>query len=599
MSWWWRTKPRSIIKTVLWFKEFGKLEGQNWNEEDPSRVSVFNNQKIHPVRREYIYNAHGDEDALIKNLTISTYLSGKKDSRETESNGRNDKITFEFFGFGYIDKNGIIKITKVGRRIINNSFDSEDYLKQLLKLEFPNVVSRSSDFHEGEYVFPFELFCRAIDKFGYLNRSEIVLLFGCKSQSGYEEAFKGIQKFRDKYEKLPNKNRTSDVKALTQQVFIDTHGSIPNQINSYYDYAEAFCRCLVYTGMFKTSGRSLATKLRVPEYEKTNFSLILNNYSFCHRSFSDMDSYMEYYGDTENVALPWDNVAARKILLEEKKNHLEALKTDLNFATNFKGEKDVSVVLQDAIDYANDLIGKSDVSLSELKDAEKAIVGLITTAREHEFINSISKTDNARKEILEKYDEIINDNEDLAALWLEVNTWKSLIAIKGEKVVKRNFEIEEDLTPKSFAPGIGNTPDMEMYLDDCIIIPEVSLMTGVRQWEHEASSVIDHVLSFIKDYNNFKVRGLFLSSSINIRTRWQFFVLNKASWVEMPVPVIPLTIEQYKNIIEVFYSKDLDVKEFVSLLERIHKLAIKSKNYENWFIDTNNLINNWTESQTE
>ena len=87
----------------------------------------------------------------------------------------------------------------------------------------------------------------------------------------------------------------------------------------------------------------------------------------------------------------------------------------------------------------------------------------------------------------------------MSALWLEVNTWKSLIAISGEQVVKRNFKIEDDLTPKSFAPGVGNTPDMELYKNGYIIVPEVSLMTGVRQWEHEASSVIDHVLSFMNE----------------------------------------------------------------------------------------------------
>ena len=31
MSWGWRTKPRSIIKTVQWFKSFAKLENKNWN----------------------------------------------------------------------------------------------------------------------------------------------------------------------------------------------------------------------------------------------------------------------------------------------------------------------------------------------------------------------------------------------------------------------------------------------------------------------------------------------------------------------------------------------------------------------------------------
>ena len=168
MSWWWRTKPRSIVKTIQWFKEFGKLEGKNWDEEDQERISAFDGSKIHPVRREYIYNAHGDEDQFIKALTASIYFSGRKDTRETESNGRNDKITFEFFGFGFINDDGIINITKVGRKILNGSFDSEDYLKQLLKLEFPNIVSPSKDFSQGEYIFPFELFCHAIKEFEYL-----------------------------------------------------------------------------------------------------------------------------------------------------------------------------------------------------------------------------------------------------------------------------------------------------------------------------------------------------------------------------------------------------------------------------------------------
>ena len=41
---------------------------------------------------------------------------------------------------------------------------------------------------------------------------------------------------------------------------------------------------------------------------------------------------------------------------------------------------------------------------------------------------------------------------------------------------------------------------MELYHDKYIIVPEVSLMTGVLQWEHEASSVIDHVLNIIKKF---------------------------------------------------------------------------------------------------
>lgn len=204
----------------------------------------------------------------------------------------------------------------------------------------------------------------------------------------------------------------------------------------------------------------------------------------------------------------------------------------------------------------------------------------------------MSKTKEERENILSKFQDILA-NEDMSALWLEVNTWKSLIAINGSHSVKRNFKIEDDLTPKSFAPGVENTPDMELYKDDVMIIPEVSLMTGVRQWEHEASSVIDHVLSFIKEYKEKQVIGLFLFSKINVRTLWQFFILNKESWMGAPVPVVPLTIEQYMEVISHLYDASGNMDDFIRLLKRIAESAVVCKNYQLWEENIRCCIKEW------
>ena len=174
-----------------------------------------------------------------------------------------------------------------------------------------------------------------------------------------------------------------------------------------------------------------------------------------------------------------------------------------------------------------------------------------------------------------------------------MNTWKSLLAIAGKKTVKRNFNIEEDLTPKSFAPGIGNTPDMEMYTANYIVIPEVSLMTGVQQWEHEASSVIDHVLSFINENEDKTVLGLFISTSINIRTKWQFFILNRESWVGKSVPVVPFTIKQYKEVLECFYNYNRNIDEFTDIINSIHAIALESRDFDEWFKKTESFVSNW------
>ena len=212
MSWWWRTKPRSIIRTVQWFNYFGKLEGKNWNLEDRNQVSSFDLSKIHPIRREYIFSAHSEEDSNIGRLTLNKYLSGKYDTRETESNGRNDKITYEFFGFGYVDSKGLIKVTDVGNKIINGNFDGEDYLKQLLKLQFPNPISRGNNFENDEFIYPMQLILKSFERFESLNRSELVLLFGCNSIKKTNNVLEGIARFKKEYELLNNKNDTSKVK---------------------------------------------------------------------------------------------------------------------------------------------------------------------------------------------------------------------------------------------------------------------------------------------------------------------------------------------------------------------------------------------------
>src|SRR5699024_9127101 len=89
---------------------------------------------------------------------------------------------------------------------------------------------------------------------------------------------------------------------------------------------------------------------------------------------------------------------------------------------------------------------------NDLKLLEQNLIQDITGLNEQVFIKYTSKNEKTRKEILEKFEDIITGNEDMAALWLECNTWKSLVAIDREKEVKRNITIEEDLSPRFFAP---------------------------------------------------------------------------------------------------------------------------------------------------
>ena len=134
---------------------------------------------------------------------------------------------------------------------------------------------------------------------------------------------------------------------------------------------------------------------------------------------------------------------------------------------------------------------------------------------------------------------------------------------------------------------------MEIYFDDSAIIPEVSLMVGVQQWEHEGSSVIDHVYKKIKEHKNRKVLGLFISSSINIRTNWQFFLLNRESWVGAPIPVVPLPLKKFVDILDYMYKHDLGIMEFNNLLLAISDITKKLKQYQEWSDCSDSIIKEW------
>lgn len=567
-AWWIRTKPRSIFKAVEWYKDFGILEGENW-ELKSNKISCKTKKKIYPVRRKYIYTAH-NEELIDVYPSYNKYLSGAFDKNETESNGRNDKSTFEFYGFGYVDKTGVIRNTKAGKMILDGRFTSETLLRQVLKLQFGSPIIKEKF---KKLVFPMEVLLNLFKEFDELNRFELTFVFFCVDIGEINKTVKGIKQFRKRYNELDNKAKQIEViKILTEEIET-AYGSISNKLETYYkEYSDALIRMLEYTGIFASRGRGYYTKVYVPKFAQKKVELLQEQFEFKPNLEKNLEKYMEIYGDPFAIKLPWENIKERKTLLNDKVDLLKSsikVFNDDNIQTKFEFD---------------DLIKKVNY-INKTEDIEKLDEELSTQIielNEKIFIEKFSKEYKYRKEIIDRFNSILKGTEDMAALWLECNTWKSLVAINGQQTVKRNFTMELDLTPRAFAPGVGNTPDMELYFENYIVLPEVSLMTGVRQWEHEASSVVDHVFRFIKEYENKKVIGLFISSKINIRSLWQFFILNKESWIGKPIPVIPITIEQYIKIITKFYTENLNITELLNLLESLKNYALNLDNYETW-----------------
>lgn len=75
---------------------------------------------------------------------------------------------------------------------------------------------------------------------------------------------------------------------------------------------------------------------------------------------------------------------------------------------------------------------------------------------------------------------------------------------------------------------------------------------------------------------------LFISSQINIRTSWQFFILNRESWIGKAVPVVPLTIKQYIDVITYIYDNGLNIDHLKKLIENIHNKTFEYVAFKEW-----------------
>lgn len=563
LTWTMRTKPRSAIRTVEWLRAFvDTAEGRNWNLVDE--------HGHRPVRRAYVTAAHPDLD-----------LDATPDP---ESNARQEKVIFAYFGLAYEERgSGIIRITPAGREILATDEPDEVMLRQLLKWQFPNNLHSGTGFRDMA-VFPFEILLRVLDALGEVSCLEIAAtFFPCLRREDIPDAVERVAQVRD----ISRAPREGD-KAHFARVCRTLNPALKRPSPaSLLDMADAFTRFAEYTGIVAPSGRGAYTKLRVPKRAELKFRQLVASYRFDLRSdYADQETFYAYFGDPQAVELPWDRPES---LAEHVRQRAETLREII--AQSRAGETQLSL----EIDPDEALLAADEADYAELREWNRKLGRGLVSAREREFVEHQAKTPAARQEILSKFDDIVGGSEDDAARWLEVNTWRSLVALDGDHTVVRRFRLEEDLSPRSFAPGTGNTPDMEYYSPRIILVPEVSLLTGVRQWTNEGAAVVDHVYRLIQEHETDArpVIGLFLAPTLNERTLWQFFVLNQQSWRGDPVPVIPVQVATWCRLLAHAYEQSVPAAALEDLVFRLHRAVLTCRDFQEWGAEMARRVEFW------
>ena len=288
-----------------------------------------------------------------------------------------------------------------------------------------------------------------------------------------------------------------------------------------------------------------------------------------------MNKFYEYLGNPDIPSLPWQTTNVMLLNLRKLQN-----------AT-----------------------GVHQISESEFmqltQNEQKEIILKLEETRKRQFLieyeHDLQRTEMA-KEIEEMFSAITQKDVIDPPLYFEWNMWRALVCLNDCKC-HPNFSLGDDFLPLSFAPG--NKSDIEVeYNNDFVVLVEVTLSGGARQYDTEGEPVTRHIGKFQKAENERenprKVYGLFVAPSINPNTANYFFVHLK----HLPNPdfggflsIIPLSIQQFINIftfckIEHTFNRH----KFRELLDSLVALGKNSIDSNEWISKFDEVIEEWKSS---
>lgn len=146
--------------------------------------------------------------------------------------------------------------------------------------------------------------------------------------------------------------------------------------------------------------------------------------------------------------------------------------------------------------------------------------------------------------------------------------------------------------------AVGNKPDVEVYYDDFVLVPEVTLKTGATQYRDESMPVYRHVID-VKNAldDDSPVFGLFVAPAIHGDTQGAFYLTGKHGLGGGQVTIIPITLDQFIDILEhfrlVLRKRGIKADDIKLLLLLFDKALGRSENDKEWVNNFPECLENW------
>ena len=534
-----RTPEKMIPEISLLIKNFG---GQKWCAETQREF-------MEVLRQEQFFNGKGEKDPAFS---------------------ARDRINRGPKSLGFVQLSPTIAVTPAGEELIGAEGKAglnEVFLRQLLKFQVPSPFHKPSAKAADFCVKPYLELLRLVRTLGTLKFDELQI-FGMQLTDWrkFEDIVQKIDTFRvaktqykGNYSSFKRTYIVNELKDIYKERIakgdIKTRESKKTSVNKFLatqaqnmrDYADAGFRYLQATGLVHVShvGKSLSI---VPDrIEDVDYLLKTISREPC--LINDEAAYMAYLGSADTP----------KLLTDSKKALVEKLRRDFPHIS-FNGEmeaKELKALLANAL---------------EERKAEtlRLQVEAIKDYRQYDDIQAAFRSICAKT----LYD---------APLMFEWNMWRAMTMLDGGDI-KANLHFDDFGNPLSVAQG--NMADIVCDYGDYMLIVEVTLASGQKQYEMEGEPVSRH-LGAIKKYSGKPCYCLFVSPTINEACVAHFYVLHQMdiAYYGGKSSITPLPLHIFQKMLEDSFKADFTPtpSHVRSFFEHSAQLAAQSSNELEWY----------------
>ena len=541
-----RTPEKMIPEIRLLIEHF---TGSHWNNKTQCAFMSI-------LRNEQFFNGKGEKDPAFS---------------------ARDRINRAPKSLGFVVLSPRISITSAGQALLTSKRKDEVFLRQMLKFQIPSPYHKPTAKAGSFWVKPYLEILRLVRTMRTLKFDELQI-FGMQLTDwhNFENIVQKIEAFRiakceykGSYKAFKSEYLCNELAHIFEERImnggIQTRESdnasldkfLRTQSSNMRDYADACFRYLRATGLVNVSnvGKSLSI---VPErIEDVDYILQTIDRNPC---FIDSErDYIEYLG---NAAIP-------QLLTDDRQRLVAKLHTEFP-----------------------QMEFNQDVDISVLKD----LLADFTEQR---------KTDTLRRQVAEMknyrlYDDIQNTFKHIvkkelydAPLMLEWNVWRAMTMLDGGEI-KANLNFDDFGNPLSSAQG--NMADIVCDYGDYMLIVEVTMASGQKQYDMEGEPVSRH-LGKMKKKSGKPCYCLFIAPSINEACIAHFYTLHRTniSYYGGKSTIIPLSLGVFQKMLEDSYKVNYipNPHQVRRLLDYSMELVESCRDENQWFEEINKSAVNW------